>query len=391
MSRTGPFVLAALLVAAGANVSFGVAPLSLRVRASGPFAACLVSELEEFTRETGIGVTIEVRQPEPVVGADVVVGDDSELTRALESGTVDLATATDIGTIPWVFVSPSGSGDLHAAAARADRVVVLAGRLARKARAAFGSGIAIHPTPDSSELRAAPYALVPRSLAGAGQRRTVDVPPLLGVAAVVTDSAQVFAARRLVAFLGSASARSAGGGCLSPVASLPDVGTRGAASYAKTVVDWWLPLCSIERDAYNDPQQVLGAPDAVWLGVKDQYLGMMSMGMGGYVTVEMGSPAVDGPGPDVRVYQTESSEPVTIYASNVVQGPFTLLGLQVSCGTRTGSGIYSHHCDFDLHDAGLTEARYFKVEDGEIFPCLKAGTTSEGADIDAIEVLNPKQ
>ena len=125
----------------------------------------------------------------------------------------------------------------------------------------------------------------------------MDVPPLLGVAAVVTDSAQVSAARRLVAFLGSASARSAGGGCLSPVASLPDVGTRGAASYAKTVVDWWLPLCSIERDAYNDPQQVLGAPDAVWLGVKDQYLGFMSLGHGRLRDGGHGRrPSVDGPG-----------------------------------------------------------------------------------------------
>ena len=282
-------MLAALLVAAGANVSSGVAPLSLRVRASGPFAAA-----------PGLGtrgVHARDRDWRGDRGATARAGDRRRsgrggrlraYARARRAGSADLATATDIGTIPWSSASPSSSGDLHAAAARADRVVVLAGRLARKARAALGSGVVIHSTPDSSVLRAAPYALVPRSLAGAGQRRTVDVPPLLGVAAVVTGSAQVSAARRLVAFLGSASARSAGSGCLSPVASLPDVGTRGAASYAKTVVDWWLPRCSIERDAYNDPQQVLGAPDAVWLGVKDQYLGMMSMGMSGYVTVEMG-------------------------------------------------------------------------------------------------------
>jgi hypothetical protein len=31
-----------------------------------------------------------------------------------------------------------------------------------------------------------------------------------------------------------------------------------------------------------------------------------------------------------------------------------------------------------------------KVEDGEIYPCLAGGTVTEGADIDAIEILNKK-
>ena len=39
--------------------------------------------------------------------------------------------------------------------------------------------------------------------------------------------------------------------------------------------------------------------------------------------------------------------------------------------------------------AGLEEARYFRVEDGELFPC-PGGTNSEGADIDAVEILNAK-
>jgi hypothetical protein len=43
-----------------------------------------------------------------------------------------------------------------------------------------------------------------------------------------------------------------------------------------------------------------------------------------------------------------------------------------------------------LRSGGLAEARYFKIEDGELYPCLAGGTLTEGADIDAIEILNLK-
>ena len=88
------------------------------------------------------------------------------------------------------------------------------------------------------------------------------------------------------------------------------------ASYARSVVDWWLPECSLTHDGYNDPGQVLGAPDAVFLGVKDSYRGIMSLGQGGYVTVDLVDTAVDGPGPDIRVYQVTGTEPVTLYAAS---------------------------------------------------------------------------
>ena len=159
--------------------------------------------------------------------------------------------------------------------------------------------------------------------------------------------------------------------------------------YATTVVDWWVPGCSLQTNGYNDPQKVLGPPDAVNLGGKDNYDGIMSLGQAGYVTVDMGVSAVDGPGADVRVFQTTSREPVTLYGSASAQGPFTLLGLRFDCGTRS-PGLLSNHCDFDLHDGGLAEARYFKIEDGEIYPCLAGGTLTEGADIDAILILNQK-
>src|SRR5205814_585744 len=81
--------------------------------------------------------------------------------------------------------------------------------------------------------------------------------------------------------------------------------------------------------------------------------------------------------------QATSHEPVTVYASSSASGPWTLIGLRVDCGERS-RGLFSMHCDFDLADGGLASARFFKVEDGEIYPCLAAGTITEGADIHAV-------
>jgi hypothetical protein len=157
--------------------------------------------------------------------------------------------------------------------------------------------------------------------------------------------------------------------------------------YAKSVVDWFLTACSLEHNHYNDPLQVLGPPDAGGTG-PDNYFGFMSLGEGGYVTVDMQSCAVDLPGPDVRVYQTVSQEPVTLFAAGSPTGPFEQIGDRVRCGTRL-PGVFSRYCDFDLGAAEVQEARYFKIQDGELFPC-PGGTVTEGADIDAIEILHLK-
>ncbi|HEX9202927.1 MAG TPA: hypothetical protein VF964_03110, partial [Vicinamibacteria bacterium] len=86
--------------------------------------------------------------------------------------------------------------------------------------------------------------------------------------------------------------------------------------------------------------------------------------------------------------QTVSQEPVTLYASGTADGPFVLVESRKVCGTRV-PGVFSRACTFDLGKAGLEEARYLRVEDGELFPC-PGGTDTEGADIDAVEILNAK-
>jgi hypothetical protein len=161
----------------------------------------------------------------------------------------------------------------------------------------------------------------------------------------------------------------------------------GLSPFAKSVVQWWLPACSLANNHYNDPRQVLGPPDAGGFG-PDSYFGFMSLGDGGFVTVDMGGCAVDGAGDDVRVYQSVAMEPVTLYASGTPDGPYVLVESRKSCGNRL-TGVFSRMCTFDLAKAGLEEARYFKVEDGELFPC-PGDTVTEGADIDAVEILNAK-
>ena len=161
----------------------------------------------------------------------------------------------------------------------------------------------------------------------------------------------------------------------------------GRDPYAKSVVGFFLPACSLANNRYNDPREVLGPPNAGQFA-SGLFFGFMSLGEKGHVTVDMEGCAVDQPGADVRVFQSVGLEPVTLYAAGSPTGPFLLLESRKECGTRL-PGVFSRYCDFDLAAGEVPEARYFRIEDGEIFPC-PGDTDSEGADIDAIQILHQK-
>jgi hypothetical protein len=157
--------------------------------------------------------------------------------------------------------------------------------------------------------------------------------------------------------------------------------------YAKAVVDVFLSDCArrTNRRALLDPRSVLGPPDA--RGNSDEtYSGILSLGEDGYVTVDMGVCIADQPGPDLRVFQYVQFEGVGVDVSGSADGPWVDLGTQ-ACGDG-GTGDRSNHCDFDLAGSGLKSARYVRVSDGERYPCARAGTRSEGADIDAVQALH---
>jgi hypothetical protein len=191
----------------------------------------------------------------------------------------------------------------------------------------------------------------------------------------------------------SAIARNAGGAeAASSTSVFRTVGVAcGAATgpYAKSVVEWSVPACNLANNIYNDPQDTLGPPDGGGTG-PNNFFGILSLGREGHVTVDMEACAADRPGPDVRVFQFVGQEPVTLFAGGSPTGPFQLLGYRVLCGTRVPGFPQRRTCDFDLGAAEVQEARYFKVEDGELYPFCPGDTPSEGADIDAVQVLNLK-
>lgn len=319
--------LVAVVALAGLPALAGAAD-AVNIRVSRAAARCFEPAARTFSRLHLVPVALEVGDPSVVAGADVVVGGDEDLTRVLEGAQGYPATAVDIG-----YVAPSS---------------------------------------------------------GAFDRR-----PRILTAVEVASPVRSTGAALLLAYLSSDAAQQDFARCsgqLTPAAARGDVRTTaagGAAVFASAIADSWLPACSATRNAYNEPREALGAPDAANLGGKDNYRGMISLGQGGYVTLDMGQTVANRPGADVRVYQATAGEPITLYAGDAPNGPFTLIGFRRYCGNRSAPGTFSNFCDFDLAEAGLSSARYLRVEDGEIYPCLRGSTLSEGADLDAVELLNP--
>jgi hypothetical protein len=192
--------------------------------------------------------------------------------------------------------------------------------------------------------------------------------------------------RRVALSLGLLLFSSCGGGSVTPTPSptpTPEPCTGVAGAHAVAVKNSWIPRCSLAVNAFNDPAESLGAPNAAGFG-PIYYTGMVSLGFGGYVTLDFGGCITDRAGNDIRVYQAVSKEPVTVYVSDSAEGPFTLVEPRKPCGERVNR--VQGYCDFDLAAAGVTKARYVRVEDGELYPC-PGGTQSEGADLDAVAIL----
>ena len=179
---------------------------ALRVRASSAVAPCVVAAAREFKLAAASVTPGGFRD---LADADVFVGADVEVTRALESGAALIRSEADVASIPWVLVvepgnplALRGTQDL----ARAGRDVwVLGGVAASGARRAL-DGVPperLRESEDAGLLRAAVPALVPLSLAGDGERLAVDVPALFARAAVATGTRHPEAAAAFVSFLAS--------------------------------------------------------------------------------------------------------------------------------------------------------------------------------------------
>ena len=115
------------------------------------------------------------------------------------------------------------------------------------------------------------------------------------------------------------------------------------------------------------PRAALGPPDGLFF----------SLGQNGFVVLDMGTdtPIHNSPGDDFTVYEGDdgTNEGYEVLASDDWDGPWS------SCGTATGTA------SFDLSTAGLSEARYIRINDD--------GSSSSGQyvgfDVDAIQGTPP--
>jgi molybdate transport system substrate-binding protein len=212
---SGPLV-AALLLAAAAGAG---EPAPLRVRASEAAAPCVEAAAAAY----GKPVEVEAGPLRDATAADVFVASSGvEMTRVLESGRAEEAGAVDVARIPWVLSvargNPEGIATLKDLARPGLDAVMLAGPAAYQARQAV-SAVApakLRETADREALRSARVALVPLSLAGAGEHIPVDVPALEARAAVAKGTPREEEATAFVRFLGSEKGQRAFAGCAPP-------------------------------------------------------------------------------------------------------------------------------------------------------------------------------
>jgi len=187
---------------------------SLRVLSSAVSAPCV----EAAGRAWGVRpLSVEIGSLRDPGDWDVLVGSGVELTRALEGGDAVIDSDVGIADIPWVLRLSSG-GDVQSLSALVQagvEITMLAGPAAYEARRALARDgtAAIRETTDVSQLRSAPVALVPLSLAGSGRQVEVDVPPIRVDAAVGVRARHSEDATALVRYLGSEAGRQAFATC----------------------------------------------------------------------------------------------------------------------------------------------------------------------------------
>jgi len=214
---TIPALAATAAVRAASGPARAEAPLL--VRATAVVVPCVEAAGEAYAATSGHRIAVETGALRPAGAADVVVGTDVEMTRALESGEAVDETEAEIARIPWVLAVSTASPVKISALADVERsgldVAVLDGSEAHEARKALAALPAsrVRATSDAAALRAAPLALVPLSLAGPGTRVKTDVQPLVASAAVTARAARRSEARAFVQFLASEAGQRAFATC----------------------------------------------------------------------------------------------------------------------------------------------------------------------------------
>ncbi len=143
-------------------------------------------------------------------------------------------------------------------------------------------------------------------------------------------------------------------------------------------------------NTYRNVNEALGPPDAMPTG-PDSYTGFVSLGIDGWITVRMGRCMKQGAGSEIKVYQTVSYEAVGVSVAETPEGPWHFLGIR-ACNIPTP--YFSASCEFEFSGNGVQWARYARIYDMERvnmpqWAVCELDPPHPGADIDAVEVLNP--
>ncbi len=215
MATTSPRIALSALLLALPPAARAQEPL--RVRVTPAVAPCVGAAGASWP---GGRVVIETTGSRDRGPADVLVGTDVEMTRALEGGGAVVNSDVEVAEIPWVLAVASGNPlrvrSLADAREKGVEVVLLGGPASYEARRALaGAGTSrVRESTDQKTLRAAPVALLPLSLAGSGERIAVpEVPALRATAAVAGGAAQAERAEQFVRFLGSEPGQRAFAAC----------------------------------------------------------------------------------------------------------------------------------------------------------------------------------
>lgn len=147
------------------------------------------------------------------------------------------------------------------------------------------------------------------------------------------------------------------GACITNVQLKPDTGWYG----------YKLMSCRIPGNNFGDEGYTPGC-----LGKSDGV--PYSMGKNGYLTLDMGDTLYNGPGNDVKIFQSGSTnKSYNVSGSLYLDGPFTQIG--------TGSGTTG----FDLPST-LNKCRYLYIKDNGTG---SASGTGAGFNLDAVAMLTP--
>ena len=139
-------------------------------------------------------------------------------------------------------------------------------------------------------------------------------------------------------------------------------------------------------DTRDNPEKALGAPDMSDATTTEANVNFVALGFGGELTVKFLLPIKNGPGADVRVWETTFA-PST---GNCAVYPETInaFASQDGCNWKfIGSGCQD--TDLDLATGGLEWAQYIKLIDmSERAAFVNVGHIADGYDVDGIECLN---